>query len=70
MISSFGRALHRVTLLQGIEMIFRLGIALLELHQDELMLLSMEEMLKVGHLLAIDHASVHRRREREKNSNC
>lgn len=32
---------------QGIELIFRLSLALLENHQDELMLLSMEEMLKV-----------------------
>ena len=47
---SFQRATHCVTLIQGIEMIFRLGIALLELHQDELMLLSMEEMLRVGDL--------------------
>jgi hypothetical protein len=50
LIFAFGRAFHHVTLVQGIEMIFRLGIALLELHQDELMLLSMEEMLKVGPL--------------------
>jgi hypothetical protein len=28
-------------------MIFRISIALLEIHQDELMLLSMEDMLKV-----------------------
>ena len=32
---------------KGIEIIFRIGIALLELHQDELMLLSMEDILKV-----------------------
>lgn len=31
---------------EGIEMIFRLSLALLEFHQDELMLLSMEDMLK------------------------
>jgi hypothetical protein len=29
------------------EVIFRISIALLEIHQDELMLLSMEDMLKV-----------------------
>jgi hypothetical protein len=29
------------------EMIFRISIALLDIHQDELMLLSMEDMLKV-----------------------
>lgn len=28
-------------------MIFRIGITLLEMHQDELMLLSMEDILKV-----------------------
>jgi hypothetical protein len=33
--------------LKGMEMIFRISIALLESHQDELMLLSMEDMLKV-----------------------
>ncbi|CAF4183124.1 unnamed protein product [Rotaria socialis] len=31
---------------EGMEMIFRISIALLEMHQDELMLLSMEDMLK------------------------
>ncbi|CAF3744061.1 unnamed protein product [Rotaria sp. Silwood1] len=31
---------------EGMEMIFRISIALLEIHQDELMLLSMEDMLK------------------------
>ncbi|CAF2893292.1 unnamed protein product [Rotaria sp. Silwood2] len=31
---------------EGIEIIFRTAIALLEIHQDELMLLSMEDMLK------------------------
>ncbi|CAF3719685.1 unnamed protein product [Rotaria sp. Silwood1] len=31
---------------EGIEMIFRIAIALLEIHQDELMFLSMEDMLK------------------------
>ncbi|UJR14631.1 hypothetical protein I4U23_001625 [Adineta vaga] len=31
---------------EGIEIIFRMGVALLEIHQDELMLLSMEDMLK------------------------
>ncbi|CAF0835245.1 unnamed protein product [Adineta steineri] len=31
---------------EGIEIIFRMGIALLDIHQDELMLLSMEDMLK------------------------
>ena len=34
-------------LAKGMEMIFRISLALLELHQDELMLLSMEDMLKV-----------------------
>ena len=36
-----------INILKGMEMIFRLSIALLEIHQDELMLLSMEDMLKV-----------------------
>ena len=40
-------AMHLYLSLKGMEMIFRISIALLELHQDELMLLSMEEMLKV-----------------------
>ncbi|CAF1539373.1 unnamed protein product [Adineta ricciae] len=31
---------------EGIEIIFRMGIALLEIHQDHLMLLSMDDMLK------------------------
>ncbi|CAF3543864.1 unnamed protein product [Adineta steineri] len=31
---------------EGMEVIFRIGIGLLEIHQDELMLLSMEDMLK------------------------
>jgi hypothetical protein len=31
---------------EGMEMIFRISIALLDIHQDELMLLSMEDMLK------------------------
>ena len=35
---------------QGIEIIFRMGIALLEIHQDHLMLLSMDDMLKVCNL--------------------
>ena len=33
--------------LKGIEIVFRIAIALLDIHQDELMLLSMEDMLKV-----------------------
>lgn len=36
-----------ISYFKGIELIFRLSLALLEIHQDELMLLSMEEMLKV-----------------------
>jgi hypothetical protein len=38
---------HFFEYLKGIEMIFRISVALLEIHQDELMLLSMEDMLKV-----------------------
>jgi hypothetical protein len=37
----------KILFLKGMEMIFRISIALLEIHQDELMLLSMEDMLKV-----------------------
>ena len=41
----FSNVIRRST--KGMEMIFRISLALLELHQDELMLLSMEDMLKV-----------------------
>ncbi|CAF1127714.1 unnamed protein product, partial [Didymodactylos carnosus] len=35
-----------VFLSEGMEIIFRVGIALLEIHQDDLMMLAMEDMLK------------------------
>ena len=45
--SSAARETRITRSFKGMEMLFRISIGLLELHQDELMLLPMEEMLKV-----------------------